>query len=128
MLIKQIRLLLYSFIHALTEIIDLHSLLDLAHSLSGTLTRLFGTLLQHIVNVIHILRKLLTAQSYRLKFLLHYVVEELLYLHIAKTATLIMLFQLVKILVIGQITFKMLVCAECVKVGKYRVALDMTGI
>lgn len=106
LLIKQIRLLLYSFIHALTEIIDLHSLLDLAHSLSGTLTCLFGTLLQHIVNVVHILCKLLTAQSYRLKLLLHYIVKELLYLHIAKTATLIMLFQLVKILVIGQITFK----------------------
>lgn len=38
LLIKQIRLLLYSFIHALTKIIDLHSLLNLAHSLSGTLT------------------------------------------------------------------------------------------
>ena len=111
-----------------TEIIYLHSFLYLAHSLSRTLTGFFSTLLQHVINIVHVLCELFTAQSDRLKLLLHYVVEELLYLHITKTAALVVLLQLVKVLIIGQITFKVLICAECVKIGKYRVTLNMTGV
>ena len=88
----------------------------------------FAAGLEHGVDAGNVLFKLFAAIADGLKFFLKDVGQEALHLHIAQTATGIVRFEFVEVGIVGQVALEVLFLAEGVEIGKYAVALQVTGV
>ena len=112
----------------LRKIVDLHGVLDLGQGIGRGGLRRLGALPQHVHHIAEVLFQLLAAITDRLQRLLQDVVQELLDLHIAQAAPLIVGLQLVQIGVVRQVFGKVLIIAEGVQIYEHRVALGLAGV
>ena len=71
---------------------------------------------------------LFSSLTYWLKELLHNIEEELLAGAVTKTSTTIVIFHLIKICIFRKEFCKVLICAECVKICEYHIALYVARI
>lgn len=110
------------------EIVDLHRVTDaIERTLSG-LSGDFAALLENLVDFGQATLPLRTALTHGRQQRLHDVVQELLYLHIAESAALVVRFQLVEALVVRQEFCEVLRLAECIQIGEHGIALQLAGI
>ena len=83
------------------EIVDAHGVAYLVHGLCGCFACLLGAFLQYFVYARYVLLPLVTTLAHGLKHVVDNVVQELLTLHVAQTATAVVVFQLVEVLIFG---------------------------
>ena len=97
-------------------------------SLGSNLGGNFRTFLKDIVNLRNILLVGMTAGADRLQAVVQHVNQELLALHVAKTATTVVVFKLFKARVVRKVFCKVLRLAESIKISENTVALNFTRI
>ena len=90
--------------------------------------RLLGALLQNLVNIINILLIFMTAIPDRLQRCLKNAVQELLDLHVAKSAAAVVILELIQICIVRKKLFKMLRLNKSIQIRKDRIAFDLSGI
>ena len=110
------------------KIVDFHSSAHIAQSVGSYGTCLFAALTKHFVNGRNVLFELSTTLTDGFEFFLQNLIQELLYLHIAQTTTLIVCFHFVEVFVFGPIKSKVLRTAEGIEIRKHRVALNVSRI
>ena len=100
------------------EVIDLHGLADIGEGGGGGLFGHSAAFLQNFHDLGQALLPLFAAIADGLQLSLHDAVQELLHLHVAQTAALIVCLQLVEVLVLGQELGKVLRAAECIQIDE----------
>ncbi len=109
------------------EVIDFHGLAHFGEGGGGGLFGHGAAFLQNFHDLGQALLPLLAAVADGLQLSLHDAVQELLHLHVAQTAALIVCLQLVEVLVLGQELGKVLRAAECIQIDEDGVALHLAG-
>ena len=97
-------------------------------SIGSGFLRLLGALLQNLVNIINILLIFMTTVPDRLQRCLKNAVQELLDLHVAKTAAAVVILELIQICIVRKKLFKMLRLNKGIQIRKDRIAFDLSGI
>ena len=110
------------------EVIDFHGLTHFGEGGGGGLFGHGAAFLQNFHDLGQALLPLLAAVADGLQLGLHDAVQELLHLHVAQTAALIVCLQLVEVLVLGQELGKVLRAAECIQIDEDGVALHLAGV
>lgn len=110
------------------KVIDFHGLTHLGEGGGGGLFGHGAAFLQNFHDLGQALLPLLAAVADGLQLGLHDAVQELLHLHVAQTAALIVCLQLVEVLVLGQELGKVLRAAECIQIDEDGVALHLAGV
>ena len=110
------------------EVIDLHGLADIGEGGGGGLLGYGAAFLQNLHDLRQTLLPLLAAGADGLQLGLHDGVEELLDLHVAQTAALIVGLEFVEVLVLRQELGEVLRAAEGVQIGEDGVALHLAGV
>ena len=102
----------------IVKVVNAHGLTYLIHRLGGSLASLLRTLLQDVIDFRDILLQLVTALAHRLQELVQYLVQELLALHVAQTATTVVVLQLVQVLVLRPVQEYRAKCSGFEKASK----------
>ena len=110
------------------EVINFHGLTHFGEGGSGGLFGHSAAFLQNFHDLGQALLPLLATVADGLQLSLHDAVQELLHLHVAQTAALIVCLQLVEVLVLGQELGKVLRAAECIQIDEDGVALHLAGV
>ena len=110
------------------KVVDPHGLADIGEGGGGGLFGHGAALLQDLHDFRQALLPLLAAGADGLQFGLHDGVQELLDLHIAQAAALIMRLELVEVLVLRQELGEVLRAAERIQIGEDGVALHLAGV
>ena len=98
------------------KVVDPHGLADIGEGGGGGLFGHGAAFLQNFHDLGQALLPLFAAVADGLQLSLHDAVQELLHLHVAQTAALIVCLQLVEVLVLGQELGKVLRAAECIQI------------
>ena len=110
------------------EVIDAHGVTHLGQSLGTYFTRSFCTLSQNLIYSWYVLFPFLTADTHWLQTVIQNVQQQFLTGSIAQTATCVVLFQLIQVLVIRQELLKVAILGKCIQIGKYGITLQMTRL
>ena len=92
------------------------------------LLRLLGALLQNLVNIINILLIFMTTVPDGLQRCLKNAVQELLDLHVAKSAAAVVILEFIQICIVRKELFKMLRLYKRIQIRKDCIAFDLSGI
>ena len=123
-------ILIYSLLFQqiiIREVIDFHGFTHFGEGGGGGLFGHGAAFLQNFHDLGQALLPLFAAIADGLQLSLHDAVQELLHLHVAQTAALIVCLQLVEVLVLGQELGKVLRAAECIQIDEDGVALHLPG-
>ena len=110
------------------KVVETHGATYFGHGLCSSLTGDLGTTAQDVDDGGDVLLQFGTTLTDGLQRLLKHGGEELLYFHVAETATAVVGLQLVEVGIVGQVAAEMLLAAEGVEVGEDSVALDLSRI
>ena len=110
------------------EIVNTHGVAHLAHGLRGHFACLLRATAQDVKDGGNVLLKLVAALAHRLQHVVDNGVEELLALHVAQSATAVVVLQLVKVLVVGPEIGEVGIGGEGVEISEHGVALHGAGV
>ena len=110
------------------KIVDLHGLAYIREGLCSLGAGHFRALAQDLIYLRDVLLVMRSSLSHRLQELLHDVEEELLACTISQSAATVVVLHLLEVCILRKILREMLVCAECVEIGEYHVALNVTRV
>jgi len=110
------------------EVVEAHGATYFGHGLGTGLTGDLGTTAQDVDDGGDVLLQFGTTLTDGLQRLLKHGGEELLYFHVAETATAVVGLQLVEVGIVGQVAAEMFLAAEGVEVGEDGVALDLSRV
>ena len=110
------------------KVVDAHGTAHVGQGGGGGLFGVGAALLQDLHHFRQALLPLLAAGADGLQLCLHDAVQELLHLHIAQTAALVVRLYLVEVLVFRPELGKVLRAAEGIQINEHRVALHLAGV
>ena len=93
----------------IVEVVNLHGATHIVECCCGNFTRIFATALEHIVDGGDVLLELQTALADGLKGFVEDAFEEALALHVAESATCIVLLEFVEVGIVLPVTVKVFV-------------------
>ena len=110
------------------EIVDAHSATHFGKRLSSHFASGFAAAAQHVEYGGYVLFESVTAFADRCQFFFEHVDEQLFDSAVAETAASIVVFQLLKILIVGGVSFEMLVANESIEIDERAVAFEMSRV
>ena len=113
---------------AVVEVVDLHGPTHFVHSLAGCFARHFAAFSEYLIDGRYVFLVLGAPLSDGFECFLQYCHEEFLALHVAESASCVVVFHFLECGVVGSQACHLFVGCEGVEVGEYGVPLEVSGV